>query len=374
MSRYNSQNGGSNGGSTSGDFDDTTLKLQKYAALRLTPTGLNASSHQNYGASFITNFEATEIIDGIVFQREDKPSTWKVFSAGKFFNLNPEDGLVYENFDEEDGYSGEMSAQDILDHPRVAGFSETFGGTDYFYNAVGVVVEEAGDIATNDDLDVEATDEPAIEVGEASMLLSNKSWVRTLAKKLSAEGDGIIANDEDADDNPKYDNHDWLTTEDPTLRDELEGRELELWVTEETSQWDDGEETTYTVPNLMDTKTGNFVTIDNGVGDGADADSAADTGKAAATDGGTATQSPAGSSDTESTDTTESADGTGSGGGSNAGLPEDVPEKLNDLIDYMARNGETSADEMREFAEDEVDNADEIDWEAAADEANQRAE
>ena len=373
MSRYNGSNNGSNGSNNNGDFeDDTTLKLQQYAALRLEATGLNASSHQNYGASFIVNFEGTEVIDGIVFQRDDKPGTWKVFSAGKFFNLNPEDGLVYENFDQESGYSGQMSAQDILDHPRVAGFSETFGGNDYFYTPVGVVVEEAGEIATNDDLEVETTDEPAIDVGDSSMLLSNKSWTRTLAKLVSAEGDGII-NDNEADnrdDNPKYDAHEWLTTDSPTLREELEGRTLELWLTEDTIDTDDGE-IDFTSPNLMDTKTGNFVQIDNGIGGGSDADAGDSSDKAAATDGGTTTESPTSSSSTESADTTDSPS---NGDSDSAGLPEDVPEKLDDLIDYMARNGNTDPDEIREFAEDEVEDADSIDWQAASVEAEQRAE
>jgi hypothetical protein len=375
MSRYNGNNGGSNGGNNDGDYDDTTVKLQKYAALRLEPTGVNANSHQQYGTSFIANFDATEVIDGIVFQREDKPGTWKVFSAGKFFNLNPEDGLVYENFSEDDGYSGEMSAQDILDHPRVAGFSESFGGTDYFYTPVGVVIEEAGDIATNDNVEVETTDEPAIEVGESSMLLSNKSWVRTLAKKLTTEGDDIINDNgksgDERGDNPKYDNHEWLSTENPSLRSELEDRTLELWVTEETNEWEDGEETTYTVPNLMDVKTGNFVTIDNGIGDSDTDASGADSDKAAATDGGTVTDS---GSDSTGAASTESTDEPAMAADDKGGLPADVPDKLDDLIDYMARNGETTPDEIRSFAEDEVENPDDIDWEAAANEANQRAE
>jgi len=288
MSRYNGNNGGSNGGNNDGDYeDDTTVKLQEYAALRLAPTGVTANRHQQYGTSFIANFEATEVVDGIVFQREDRPDTWKVFSAGRFFNLNPEDGLVYENFSETGGYSGEMSAQDILDHRRVSGFSETFGGTDYFYTPVGVVIEEADDIATNDSVGVETTDEPAIEVGGSSMLMSNKSWVRTFAKKLTVEGNDIIADNGeygDGADNPKFDSHSWLTTEQPTLRDQLEGRTLELWVTEESMEVDDADEDqTYSVPNLMDVKTGNFVTIDNGIesGDDSGADASADTDKAA---------------------------------------------------------------------------------------------
>jgi hypothetical protein len=379
MSRYNSNNGSSNGNSSSDDsnYDDqTTLKLQDYAAVRLTPTNANASSHDQYGTSFIVNYEGAEILDGIVFQREDKPGTWKVFSAGKFFHLNPADGLVYENHDDS-GYTGEMSADDILGHPRVAGFSENFGGTDYFYQPVGVVIEEASDISVNSDLDVDTTDEPAIEVGDASMLEGNKPWVRTYAKKLTETGDSIINDDGtfgDDSDNPKYDAHQWLDAESPELRDDVEGRTIELWVTEETTEWDDGTTTTYTTPNVMDVKTGNFVEIDNGVDEGASANTESSDDEAAATDGGTTADTTSDTTDTASPETTDEPSTPSDDDAVGNGMPADVPEKLNDLIDYMARNGETTADEMRAFAEDEVENPDEIDWEAAANEANQRAE
>lgn len=372
MSRYNNSNTQSGSTNNDGDFDDTTLKLQNYAAIRFSPDNLNAASHDQYGTSFISNFNDAEVIDGIVLQRDDKPGTWKIFSAGKFFNLNPQDGLVYEQFSEDDGYSGEMSADDILSHPRVAGFSETFGGNDYFYTPVGVVIEEANDIATNDDVEVETTDAPSIDVGDASMLLSNKTWTRTFAKKMSTMGDSIINDDGTYggdSDNPKYDAHRWLATEDPTLRSELEGRSLELWITEEEMETEDGETQAYDTPNLMDVKTGNFVTIDNGISNGNDGASTS-TDKAAATDGGAKTDTTTNTTDTT---TTESPDEP-STSSDDSGLPENVPDKLNDLIDYMARNGETSADEMRSFAEDEVDDPDSIDWEAAANAANERAE
>jgi hypothetical protein len=379
MSRYNGNNGGSNGGNNGGDYDDDiTLKIKRYSTVRLTPTSANGNLHERFGASFITNYEDAEILDGIVLQREDKPQTWNVYSADKFFHLNPEDGRVYENHDENEGYSGEMSAQDILDHPRVQGHSTSGGNNDYYFKPVGVVIEAASDIAVHPDADVETTDEPAIVVGDASTLLSNSSWVRTYAKKMTEEGEDIINDNGEEptprgedDINPKYNSHEWMSTHDPTLRKELEGRALELWVTEETNTWDDGESTTYTVPNLMDVKTGNFVTIDNGVesdDDGEDTRTNNEAGSdKAATDGGTMSQS--GSTTTE---TTESPDSPSADDG-DSGLPENVPDKLNDLIDYMARNGETTADEMRSFAEDEVDDPDAIDWEAAAEAANQRA-
>jgi hypothetical protein len=377
MSRYNSDNSGSSSGN-SGDYeDDITLKLQEYAAVRLTPKqdGLKYSQHDQYGTSLICNFEDTEVVDGIIFQRDDKEKTWKVFSADKFFNLNPEDGLVYENVDDGE-YSGQMSAQDVLDHPRVEGFSENFGGEDYFYTPVAAIIEEAGDIATNDDLDVETTDEPAVSVGDTSMLLGNKPWVRTFAKKVTSAGEAAIADDDTLEDNPKYDSHDWLATEDPTFRDKLVGRELELWVTEETTEWEDGETTTYTFPNVLDVKTKNHIQIDNGSDDGGDSES--DSGKAAATDGGTKTES--GSTSTASPQSTESPDNSGNSNDSannsddSSGLPDGVPDKLDDLIDYMARNGKTDPDQLRDFAADEVDDPDEIDWEAASEVAEGRAE
>lgn len=372
MSRYNSNNGGSSNGDNDGDYeDDITLKLQEYAALRLTPTSATANVHDQYGTSFIINFEGTEILDGVVFQRENKPETWKVFSAGKFFNLNPEDGRVYEQFDEdEDEYSGEMSAQDILGHPRVAGFSENFGGEDYFYKPVGVVIEEAEDIATNDDLEVETTDEPTITVGNSSMLLGNKTWTRTFAKKVSSKGDSIIRDNDESPTprgephaNPKYDPHEWLSTEDPSLRSEVNGRTLEMWITEESNTFSDGETQNYTAPNVMDVKTGEFVSIDNAVEESDDS-----TEKAAATDGGTMT---ADSSDDSNTESTDSPDTTSE----DSGLPDGVPDTLDTLLDYLARNADdepVTTDDVKTMAGDEVDNPENVDWEAAADEANSR--
>lgn len=370
MSRYNSYNGSGVGSSTSsGDFDDITLKLQKFSAISVVGQRVNAFDSQ-YGDTFVVGFEDVKVLDGIVFQRDDKPDTWKVFSPGKFFNVDPDTGLVLNK----DG--NEMSADEILNHPRVLGFSETFGGNDYFYTPVGVAVEAADDIAVNNDLDVE-TEDNAIVVGEVSMLLKNKSWVRTLAKLLTAEGDDIINDNGESreDGNPKYEQHGWLTTMEPTLRDGIEGREMELFVIEETQEFN-GEDVTYSTPILLDKKTGERITIDN-FGDDADGDdAAADTAEepaasepepeaepepAKATDGGAAAQ-PA-EPETDEADEAEAEDG-----------DANVPAVLDDLINYFARtDGSVTPDELREFAEDEVDNPDDVDWEAAAAEVEARA-
>ena len=212
MSRYNSYNDGSTGGNNSGngnDFDDKILKLQKYSALKVTGQRVNAFDSQ-YGDKFVVGFDEVKVLDGIVFRREDKPDTYKVFSPGKFFDVDEDTGLVL------DGNGDAMAAQDILEHPRVLGFSETFGGEDYFYTPVGVVVEAADDVAVNSDIDVE-TDGTSIVIGEVSMLLSNKAWTRTLAKLLTDEGDSIIAQEEDEQGNLRNvtESHGWLTTMDP---------------------------------------------------------------------------------------------------------------------------------------------------------------
>lgn len=384
MSRYN-QHSGSGTGSNDNDeeFDDTTVKLQKYAAVRLTPTRVNAADTE-YGDRFIVGFDDTTVLDGVVFQRDDRPDTWKVFSPKKFFNVGP-DGHVYETYDaDDDEYSDEMSAQDVLEHPRVQGFSETFGGNSYWYTPVGVVIEEADDIATNDDLDVETSDD-GIDVGETSMLLSNKSWVRTFAKLMTVEGDSLIETTENdqSDVVPVTDSHGWLSTDEATLREALDGRALELFVIEETADFGDGD-ITYTTPILLDAKSGERVTIDNdAMGEGdtdsesdAEADeveAVADGGAAAAQPAETddATESPAEPTNDESDDTEAASDDADETADD---TPAGVPAALDELIDYFARTqGGADPDDLREFAESEVDDPDDVDWDAAAAECESRA-
>ena len=376
MSRYNQHSGSGTGSSTSGDFDDITLKLQKYSAIRVTGDRVNAFDSQ-YGDKFIAGFDDVEILDGIVFQRDNKPGTWKVFSPGKFFNVDPDTGRVYEQATPGDNgveYTNEMSAQEIIDHPRVVGFSETFGGNDYFYTPVGAIVEKSGDMATNNDLEVKTTSD-SIVVGEVSMLLSNSSWVRTLAKLITTDGDDIIAKEEGDYGNmvSVTESHGWLTNMDPELREGIEGREMELFIIEETAEFDD-EEVQYLTPILLDAKTGERITIDNYDGDESESESEPE--KAAATDGGAKAASTDADSSTTSPETTDSPDEptTADDAESDDSEGGNVPAELDDLIDYFARtDGEVEPDELREFSEDEVDDPDSIDWEAAAAEVERRA-
>ena len=374
MSRYNQHSGSGTGSSSNdGDFDDTTLKLQKYSAIRVTGKRVNAFDSK-YGDKFIVGFDDVEILDGIVFQREDKQDTWKVFSPGKFFAVDSDTGKVYEKAVEQDDgsmeFKNEMSAQDILEHPRVIGFSETFGGNDYFYQPVGVVVEATGSIATNDDLHVETADQPSIAVGEVSMLLSNKSWVRTIAKLLTEQGNDIIVAEENEEGNTVSvtDGHGWLTTMEPSLREGIEGREMELFLIEETQNFG-GEDVTYSTPILLDAKTGERITIDNFDGDD---DGTSEAEQTAAADGGAQAASTSDNSATESTEAADEATSVSDESGDDT--PANVPAVLGDLIDYFARtDGEVEPDELREFAEGEVDDPDDVDWDAAAAEVESRA-
>jgi hypothetical protein len=140
---------------------------------------------------------------------------------------------------------------------------------------------------------------------------------------------------------------------------------MELFIIEETQNFG-GEDVTYSTPILLDAKTGERITIDNSDGDD---------------DGGTQAASTSDNSATESTETTESADepeaadeATSASDESGDDTPANVPAVLGDLLDYFARtDGEVEPDELAEFAEDEVDDPDDVDWDAAAAEVESRA-
>ena len=222
------------------------------------------------------------------------------------------------------------------------------------------------------------------------MILSNKSWVRTLAKLITTDGDDIIAKEENDNGNmvSVTESHGWLTNMDPELREGIEGREMELFIIEETAEFDD-EEVQYTTPILLDAKTGERITIDNFDGDESESESESDTAseaedeadseaeQTATADGGTQAASTSDDSATASPDTTESADEPEVADEAESDDTEsnaDDFEEIDDLLDYFARtDGEVEPDELREFAEDEVDDLDSIDWEAAAAEVERRA-
>jgi len=102
------------------------------------------------------------------------------------------------------------------------------------------------------------------------------------------------------------------------------------------------------------------------------AESTSEAEQTAAADGGTQAASTSDNSATESTEAADEATSVSDESGDDT--PASVPAVLGDLIDYFARtDGEVEPDELREFAEDEVDDPDDVDWDAAAAEVESRA-
>lgn len=309
-SRYGNYDSNATSNNGDGDYDDIILKLTSYNVIEADIDRINAFN-SSYGDKLLVGLENVSVLDGIVFQRQDKPDTYKLISFGELFDLN-EDGEVMDD----DGTV--LSTDEIADHGKVQYFDEKFGGTTYEYDLVGVVVE--------------AYDDDPIEIGEVTMMLSNKGWVRKLAKILSEEGHDLIemTTDESGNDVPVSDNFGWLSTLDPTLRDGFEGRTVEMWV-ENDSFTPDGEDeaVNFTVPIVLDAKTGEQVGIDNessGGGSGGDESDASTSGSV--------------------------------GGSSNGETPDAVNEEFDseveELIGYFVRTDETDYETMETMLENQA--------------------
>jgi hypothetical protein len=357
-------------GGNSGDYDDETeIKLQNYATLALTGKRV-AAFNGNWGDKFIAGFDDTRVLDGVVLRRDDSHDTWKVFPLDKFKDIGVNEDGIPVDLSESDSVEDapEMSAQELLDYPYVQTHDETFGGDDYYYTPVGVAVEQAEDVATNDELDVEVEDN-GIVVGDSSLMLSNKSWARKLAKLLTEQGDDIIAKDDDGQ--AVGEDYDWLTTLEPDLREGIEGREMILFVKEDTFTPDDSDEAiTYTKPILLDAATEEAITLNNESDSEEGQDTESEPPKAAA-DGGPQAESGSGSTDTSSPEQTESPETTDDGSESTG----NVPEELEELVGYYARTDgtDTTVDDIRSMGEGEVEDPESVDWDAVLDEVHARA-
>lgn len=297
------------------DYDDIILKLTSYTVVNFDIDRINAFN-SSYGDKFLVGLEDVTVLDGIVFSRQDKPDTYKVISLGELFDIDPESGAPL------DPDSGEeLTADAIETHGKVQYFDESFGGTTYEYDVVGVAIE--------------ANDDDPIAVGESTMMLSNKGWVRKLAKILSDDGHDIIemTTDENGNEVPVSEGYGWLTTLEPSLRDEFEGRNLDLWV-EEDSFTPDGEdeEVNFTAPIVVDTKLGEQVGIKNG-GDS----------------GGSTTSNTSSGSSSDDSDTSEATTTT----------PDvsdtDFDSEVEELIGYFVRTNEDDYDTMETMLSQQTD-------------------
>jgi hypothetical protein len=311
------------------DYDDIILKLTEYTTIG---GGIDRVSafNSDWGDKFLVGLNDVEVLDGVVFQRKDSPDTYKVISLGDIFDVN-EDGDVVDT-DEDD--NPVLTSEEIADHGKVAYFDETFAGDTYDYNFVGVAVEAYGD--------------DPVEVGETTMMLANSGWVRKFAKILTAEGNSLIEQTTGDDGNtvPVSDAYGWLTTMEPTLRDGFEGRDVEMWI-EEDSFTPSGadEEIEYTKPIVLDSSTGEQVGVANGDGGGRTGDN----------------------------DSDESGESTsGSVGGSSSPVNEEFSDEVEELIDYFVRTDETDYDTMEAMLVGQA--GDSIDVDAIVSEVESRQE
>lgn len=341
-SRYGSYDSNvSNGGDN--DYDDIILKVTAYTVVNADIDRINAFN-SNYGDKFLVGLENVTVLDGIVFSRQDKPDTYKLISFGELFDVDSDTGAVL------DPDTGEaLTADEVLDHGKVQYFDEKFGGTTYEYDAVGVAIE--------------ANDDDPIEVGESTMMLSNKGWVRKLAKILSAEGHALIemTENENGREVPVSDGFGWLATLDPTLRDGFEGRNVDLWV-EQDSFTPDGEDeaVNFTAPIVVDTKSGEQVGINN--------ESDGDSGGSGSTTGN-ASQGPSSGSVGGDTDDTPATETAADGGSTDADFSDEVEE----LIDYFIRTDEDDYDTMETMLNQQAGDGVDVDAVVAEVEARQVA-
>jgi hypothetical protein len=290
----------SNGGSTSNDNDyeeRDSLKLSNYAIISFEITRLDENTSGQYGQSMIADFDDVQVHHGLVYDRfyGDDDDTMKVFGFGEWFKTN-EDGTLAEEID-----------PDFI-NKRI---SEKFGGKNYPYEYVNHVQED---------------DEDAIELGNMTYWLNNTTKNRTLAKVITTLGHDAIG-DKDSD-------NEWLATDEPQLRDDLVGRRLITFfkevsfIPDEHQGKDDAEDyrVDYIDSVVLDAETGAGITVQNNQAGGPD--------------------------DTEETTADQSG---GSVGGDESDLPDGVPSELEEIIGFMARTGETDAENVERLCDGETD-------------------
>jgi hypothetical protein len=305
MSIYDTDyNSGGNSGNNSGsdDFEDrANLKLDKNAAIQFSVSRLDEYG-DSYGQKLIVDMDDVEVLDGILMERSpgsDDDNTVKIFSWGTWFDTD-DNGQLLED----------VSKDDVPTR-----HAESFGSNDYSYELVDAV-QEGGD---------------TIEVGNLTGWFLNQTKYRTFAKVFTPQGHNVVAD--------KEDDYNWLATDSPAVREDLQGRRVTMFFAKQSFTPDDQDEPVeYTDAVLLDANSGAGITIANG-------------------------SSSSGSSGS-------SSGGSGSVGGS-GGLPDGVPEAADDMIDFLARTEQTDPDEIETVIESEVGDAS-YDLEAVVDEIESR--
>lgn len=313
---YNS--GSSTGGNNSSGYEERPrISLNNYAIISFTIGELSEYTG-NYGQNVYVDLDDVELIHGMYYDRtwsgpagsEDyTDKMMKLFGFGSWFKTD-ENGKLSEEIEEK-----------YINH-RI---TENFGKNEFPYEYVDMVREG----------------QDTIDVGNMDMKLSNSTKNRTFLKVITEAGHDVI--------DDKEDEHSWVNEENVVLRDDLEDRRLILFFKHKSFTPDgDDKEVTYTDAVVLDANTGAGVTIQNG----------------------NSSSSTSSSSSGTSSDSKDGDSGT-LGGNDDDSLPEGVPEDADEIIDFMARTGETDPDGVENLVSGE---ADEYDLDAVVAEVKRRME
>lgn len=293
---YNSGSANNNDSDSEDDYEEReNLKLAKYAIISFEVSRLGEYSG-DYGQNLIVDLDDVDVLDGIVMDRNPgtDDDTNKVFGWETWFQTD-ENGQLAE----------EVGENDVPTR-----HAESFGSNDYNYELTNSVKED---------------EEETHNLGNLTIWMGNQTKFRTFAKVLTPQGHDIV--------DDKEDDFNWLATDDPQIRGDLQGQRMTMFFQEETFTPDgEDEPVTYTDAVVLDADTGAGITIKNGSSSG-------------------------GSSSSSSS---SSSGDSGSLGG-NSGLPEGVPDGADEIIGFLARTDKTDPDAVADFIEGEVDTDYDID-------------
>jgi len=236
--QYGSNDSGNNNGSDDFDNEDNdNLTLATNTAVNATIVEA-FQFDKDWGTTLGVNLGDVELLDGILMTKRNDETKLKLFSWDEFGFERDEDGVAQVPEDEIPT-SHKMSV----------------GGTNHNYTRIGYAIEGA-----------EGHDgEPAL-IGDVTVMLGNGSKGRTLAELILEDGEGSTG-----DGDAWNDDFGWLKDDSATVREDLKGREVELFYRKITYTDDDDEERSYDQATIVDAKTGENIRSPNqGGGDGSD--------------------------------------------------------------------------------------------------------
>jgi hypothetical protein len=227
--RYTNDYGGNDSGNNSGnDFDNEdndTLTLARNTAIETTLVDA-FQFEKSWGATLGVNLGDVELLDGILMQKREDETKLKLFSWEEFGFERDEDGVAQVD-------------DDKIPNNHMIKVGENTHNYDMLDYAIEGAEGSAGESAL---------------VGDVTIMMNKSSKARTLAELILEAGEGATG-----DGDAWGDDHGWLRDDVADLRDELEGRTVELFYRRISYENDDGDSKSYDQATLIDSKTGNVI-------------------------------------------------------------------------------------------------------------------